>query len=112
MRMGAVKLFAVVTPASSQPANLGVGGEIFEKMQLEFAEAYNCKDIAAMAGFFNENGTRITPAGVFLGGAATRGELEKVSVEYRVLEYNSDRSISRLEGNMVFHARTYHSNSG
>jgi hypothetical protein len=32
-------------------------------VQSEFAEAYNHKDIAAMAAFFSENGVRITPAG-------------------------------------------------
>ena len=45
-------LFAVVAPASTQPVEQGAGGEIFEKMQSEFAEAYNRKDIAATAGFF------------------------------------------------------------
>ena len=59
MSVAAVMFFAVVTSASTQPVEPGAGGEIFEKMQSEFAEAYNRKDIAAMAGFFSENGVRM-----------------------------------------------------
>jgi hypothetical protein len=50
----AIMLFGVVTPASTQQAKSGAGGELFEKVQLEFAEAYNRKDFAAIAAFFIE----------------------------------------------------------
>jgi hypothetical protein len=36
-------------------------------VQSDFAEAYNRKDVAAMAELFSENGVRITPAGIFRG---------------------------------------------
>jgi hypothetical protein len=63
--VAAIMLFGVVTPASTQQDEPGAGGVLFEKVQSDFAEAYNRKDIAAMAAFFSENGLRITPAGVF-----------------------------------------------
>ena len=61
--VAAIMLFGAVTPASTQQNEQGAGGEIFEKVQSEFAEAYNHKDIGAMAAFFRENGVRIRPAG-------------------------------------------------
>jgi hypothetical protein len=48
----AVMLFGAVTPASTEQNEPGAGGELFEKVQSEFAEAYNRKDVAAMASFF------------------------------------------------------------
>jgi ketosteroid isomerase-like protein len=48
------------------------GGEHFQKVQSDFAEAYNRKDVAAMAELFSENGVRITPAGIFRGRDAIR----------------------------------------
>jgi hypothetical protein len=35
----AITLFAIVTPASTQQDEPGAGGELFEKMQMQFAEA-------------------------------------------------------------------------
>ena len=112
MSVAAVMLFAVVTPASTQPVEPGVGGEIFEKMQSEFAEAYNRKDIAAMAGFFSENGVRITPAGVFRGRDAIGRELQRVVIDLGLHDYSVRRTISRLEGNMVFNAGEWQAKLG
>jgi len=44
--------FQAITPASTPQNELGAGGELFEKAQSEFAEAYNRKDVAAMAAVF------------------------------------------------------------
>ena len=66
----AIMLFGVVTPASTQQDEPGAGGELFEKVQLEFTEAYNRKNIAAIAAFFSENGVRITPAGILASSFA------------------------------------------
>ena len=52
-----VMSLCVATPASTQQPEPGAGGELFEKLQSEFAEAYNRKDIAGMAAFFSENGS-------------------------------------------------------
>ena len=54
-----VMSLCVATPASTQQPEPGAGGELFEKMQSEFAEAYNRKDIAGMAAFFSGNGVRL-----------------------------------------------------
>jgi hypothetical protein len=44
----AIMLFGFVTPASTQLDEPGAGGELFEKVQLEFAEAYNLGAIAGL----------------------------------------------------------------
>jgi ketosteroid isomerase-like protein len=105
MSVAAVMLFAVVTPASTQPVEPGAGGDIFEKMQSEFAEAYNRKDIAAMAGFFSENGVRITPAGVFRGREAIGRELQRVVIDLGLHDYSVRRT-------MVFNAGEWQAKLG
>jgi ketosteroid isomerase-like protein len=100
----ALMLFGAVTPASTQQNEPGAGGELFEKMQSEFAEAYYRKDRAAMAGFFSENGVRITPAGVFRGRDAIGRELQRVVIDLGLHDYSVRRTVSRLKGNMVFNA--------
>ena len=100
----AITLLGVVTPASLQQNEPAAGGALFEKMQSDFAEAYNRKDIAAMAGFFSENGVRITPVGIFRGREAIGRELKRVSLDLGLHDYSVTRMVSRLEGNMVFNA--------
>jgi ketosteroid isomerase-like protein len=80
------------------------GGEIFEKVQSQFAEAYNREDMAAMAAFFSENGVCITPAGVFRGRDAIGRELQRVVIDLGLHDYSVRRTVSRLGGNMVFNA--------
>jgi len=102
--VAAVLLFCAVTPASTQPDEPSAGGELFEKMQSEFADAYNRKDVAAMAAFFSANGVRITPAGIFRGRGAVGRELQRVVIDLGLHDYSVRRTVSRLEGNMVFNA--------
>ena len=99
-----VMLLGVVVPASSQQDEPSAGGELFEKVQSEFAEAYNRKDIAAMAAFFSENGVRITPAGIFRGRDAIGRDLQRVVIDLGLHDYSVRRTVSRLEGDMVFNA--------
>jgi len=108
----AVMIFGVVTPASTEQDEPGAGGELFEKVQSEFAQAYNRKDIAAMAAFFSENGVRITPSGVFRGREAIGRELERVVVDLKLHDYSVRRTVSRLEGNMVFNAGEWQAKLG
>jgi ketosteroid isomerase-like protein len=110
--IAAVMFFGVVAPASTQQDEPDAGGEIFEKVQSEFAEAYNRKDIAAMAAFFSENGVRITPAGVFRGRDAIGRELQRVVIDLGLHDYSMRRTISRLEGNMVFNAGEWQAKLG
>lgn len=106
-----VMLFGFVLSASAQPNEPSVGGELFQKMQSEFAEAYNRRDVAAMAAFFSEDGVRITPNGIFRGRDAIRAEMQRV-IEMGLHDYTVRRSVSRLEGNMVFNAGEWQAKLG
>ena len=108
----AIMLLGVVTPASTQQDEPAAGGEIFEKMQSEFAEAYNRKDIAAMAAFFSENGVRITPAGIFHGRDAIGRELKRVVIDLGLHDYSVRRTVSRMQGGMVFNAGEWQAKLG
>jgi ketosteroid isomerase-like protein len=110
--VAAIMLFGVVTPALTQQDEPGAGGALFEKVQSDFAEAYNRKDIAAMAAFFSENGVRITPAGVFRGRDAIARELQRVVIELGLHDYSVRRTVSRLEGGMVFNAGEWQAKLG
>ncbi|MFL6824886.1 MAG: YybH family protein [Bradyrhizobium sp.] len=110
--VAAIMLFGAVIQASTQQNEPGAGGELFEKMQSEFAEAYNRKDIGAMAALFSENAVRITPAGIFLGPDAIGRELERVVVELGLHDYSVVRTVSRLEGGMVFNAGEWRARLG
>jgi ketosteroid isomerase-like protein len=110
--VAAVMLLGAVTPASTQENEPDAGGELFEKVQSEFAEAYNRKDVAAMAAFFSENGVRITPAGVFRGRDAIGRELQRVVIDLGLHDYSVRRTVSRLEGNMVFNAGEWQAKLG
>ena len=108
----AIMLLGVVTPASTQQDEPGAGGELFEKMQSEFAEAHNRKDIAAMAAFFSENGVRITPAGIFHGRDAIGRELKRVVIDLGLHDYSVRRTVSRMQGGMVFNAGEWQAKLG
>jgi ketosteroid isomerase-like protein len=107
----AVMLFGAVTPASTQQNEPGAGGELFQKVQAEFAEAYNRKDVAAMAAFFSESGVRVTPTGIFRGREAIGREMQRV-IEMGLHDYSVRRTVSRLEGNMVFNAGEWQAKLG
>ena len=110
--VAAVVLFAAATPASTEQGEPAVGGALFEKMQSEFAEAYNRKDVTAMAGFFSENAVRVTPAGVFRGRDAIGRELQRVVIDLGLHDYSVRRTVSRLEGGMVFNAGEWQAKLG
>jgi ketosteroid isomerase-like protein len=101
---GTVCLLLASTAASPQQIEPSAGGELFEKIQSDFAEAYNRKDVPAMAAFFSENAVRVTPAGIFRGRQAIGRELQRVSIDLGLHDYSVKRIVSRVEGNMVFNA--------
>jgi ketosteroid isomerase-like protein len=103
--IGAIALIwlGTVTPALPQ-AEPSAGGELFERMQADFAQAYNRKDLDAMANAFSENAVRITPAGIFHGREAIGRELKRVVVDLGLHDYSVKRMVSRLQGDMVFNA--------
>ena len=114
IRLAAIIMLGVVTvtSASSQQSEPSAGGELFEKMQSEFAAAYNRKDIASMAAFFSENGVRITPAGIFRGRDAIGRELQRVVFDLGLPDYSVRRTVSRSEGGMVFNAGEWQAKFG
>lgn len=100
------------TSASPQHIEPSVGGEAFEKMQSDFAEAYNRKDVAAMAAFFSENAVRVTPAGIFRGRDAIGRELQRVSIDLGLHDYSVKRLVSRAQGNLVYNAGEWQAKLG
>jgi ketosteroid isomerase-like protein len=107
----ACMLLCAATPASAQQSEPAAGGEAYQRVQSEFAEAYNRKDVAAMAAFFSENGVRITPSGIFRGRDAIRRELQRV-IEMGLHDYSVRRTVSRLQGNMVLNAGEWQAKLG
>jgi hypothetical protein len=65
-----------------------------------------------MAAFFSENGVRITPTGVFRGREAIGRELERVVVDLGLHDYSVRRTVSRLQGSMVFNAGEWQAKLG
>lgn len=111
-RTGVILFFLAATPAIPQQIEPGAGGDLFEKMQAEFAAAYNRKDVAAMASFFAEDAVRITPAGVFRGREAIARELQRVSIDLGLHDYSVKRTVSRRKGDMVFNAGEWQATLG
>jgi ketosteroid isomerase-like protein len=107
-----VMSLCIATPASTQQPEPSAGGELFERAQSDFAEAYNRKDVARMAAFFSENGVRITPVGVFRGRDAIERELRRVVIELGLHDYSVRRTVSRMEGGMVFNAGEWQAKLG
>jgi ketosteroid isomerase-like protein len=110
--VAAILLLSAASPASTQQDETGAGGELFEKMQSEFAKAYNRKDVPAMAAFFSENGVRITPARVFLGRDAIAREFKRVVIDLGLHDYSVRRTVSRMQGGMVFNAGEWQAKLG
>jgi len=107
----ALILLGALTPALAQQSEPSVGGEPYQKVQSEFAEAYNRKDVAAMAAFFSENGVRITPSGMFRGRDAIRREMQRV-IDLGLHDYSVQRTVSRALGDMVFNAGEWRAKLG
>ena len=110
--IAAVMMLGFAAPAATQQIEPGAGGEAFERMQAEFAAAYNRKDVPAMAAFFSENGVRITPAGIFHGREAIARELQRVVIDLGLHDYSVRRTVSRLKGDMVFNAGQWQATLG
>jgi ketosteroid isomerase-like protein len=104
-------LLGAPTAASAQQSDPSAGGEIFQKIQSEFAEAYNRKDVAKMAAFFSKNGVRITPAGIFRGRSAIGQEMQRV-IDLGLHDYSVRRTVSRVVGDMLWNAGEWQAKLG
>src|SRR3954452_23591153 len=69
----------------------------YADLQKNFAEAYNRKDVDAMAAAFAEDAIRVTPSGIFVGRDAIRRNLQDV-VEMGLHDYSVQPTVSRSVG--------------
>lgn len=83
----------------------------YADLQKNFAEAYNRKDVDAMAAAFTEDAIRVTPSGMFVGREAIRRNLQDV-VNLDLHDYSVERNVSRSIGNFVFNAGEWQAKLG
>jgi ketosteroid isomerase-like protein len=83
----------------------------YADLQKNFAEAYNRKDVDAMAEAFTEDAVRVTPSGIFVGREAIRRNLQDV-VNLDLHDYSVERNVSRSSGNFVFNAGEWQAKLG
>ena len=101
--VAAILWLSAAAPAASQQDKTSAGGEAFEKVQSDFAEAYNRKDVDAMATAFSEDAIRVTPSGIFQGWEAIRHNLQD-ALNMGLDDYSVRRTVSRSYGGFVFNA--------
>ena len=102
---------SAASPASAQQDKASAGGELFDKVQSEFAAAYNRSDIDAMATAFSEDAIRVTPSGIFQGRAAIRNTLQN-ALSMGLHDYSVRRIVSRSYGAFVFNAGEWQAKLG
>lgn len=83
----------------------------YADLQKNFAEAYNRKDVDAMAAAFTEDAVRVTPSGMFVGREAIRRNLQDV-VSLDLHDYSVERNVSRSFGNFIFNAGEWQAKLG
>jgi ketosteroid isomerase-like protein len=80
-------------------------------LQKKFAEAYNRKDVDAMAAAFTDDAVRVTPSGIFVGREAIRRNLQDV-IDLDLHDYSVERNVSRSMGNFVFNVGEWRAKLG
>jgi ketosteroid isomerase-like protein len=83
----------------------------YAELQKNFAEAYNRKDVDAMAAAFAEDAIRVTPSGIFQGREAIRRYFQTV-LDMGLHDYKVQRTVSRSEGTFVFNAGEWQAKLG
>ena len=107
----ACMLLGVVARSSAQQNFSASDEKIYQDVQRQFAEAYNRQDAGAMAALFTENGVRITPSGIFQGRDAILSDMQN-TLKMGLHDYTVRRTVSRSEGNLVFHAGEWQAKLG
>jgi ketosteroid isomerase-like protein len=102
---------SAASPAFAQQDKASEGGELFDKVQSEFAAAYNRSDIDAMATAFSEDAVRVTPSGIFQGREAIRNTLQN-ALSMGLHNYSVRRIVSRSYGAFVFNAGKWQAKLG
>jgi ketosteroid isomerase-like protein len=106
-----VLVLGAASPAVAQQIRTTTDDEVFQQLQKQFAEAYNRKDVNAMAELFTENGLRVTPSGIFNGRDAIRRNMQE-AIEMGVHDYTVQRSVSRREGHFILNAGEWQAKVG
>ncbi|MET4236673.1 ketosteroid isomerase-like protein [Bradyrhizobium sp. i1.4.4] len=83
----------------------------YADLQKKFADAYNRKDVDAMAAAFTEDTIRVTPSGIFVGREAIRRNLQDI-LNLDLHDYSVERNVSRSFGNFVFNAGEWQAKFG
>jgi ketosteroid isomerase-like protein len=104
-------LLGPATAATAQQSPVTTDDDVFQQVQKQFAEAYNRKDVNAMAELFTENGLRVTPSGIFSGRDAIRRNLQE-AIEMGVRDYAVQRTVSRREGQFILNAGEWQAKVG
>jgi ketosteroid isomerase-like protein len=110
MKAMAIAAMLVVLPAQAMSQE-SQGDAGFADVQRQFADAYNHKDVEAMAAAFSETAVRVTPSGVFQGRAAIRRGFQD-ALSMGLHEYAVRRTVSRPYGAFVFNAGEWRAKLG
>ncbi|MCK1407690.1 nuclear transport factor 2 family protein [Bradyrhizobium sp. 76] len=110
MRTVVLAAFLLIS-ASYVAAAQQTSGDQYADLQKNFAEAYNRKDVDAMAAAFTDDAIRVTPSGMFVGREAIRRNLQDV-VNLDLHDYSVERNVSRSFGNFVFNAGEWQAKLG
>ena len=105
----AVMLAALPIQAMSEESK--GDGDALTKFQKQFAEAYNRKDIEAMATAFSESAIRVTPTGIFQGRDAIRHNFQD-ALNMGLHDYSVRRTVSRPYGEFTFNAGEWQAKLG
>lgn len=105
--LAALLLMSASCVAAAQQAS----DDQYADLQKNFAEAYNRKDVDAMAAAFTDDAIRVTPSGMFVGREAIRRNLQDV-VNLDLHDYSVERNVSRSFGKFVFNAGEWQAKLG
>ena len=103
-------LLCVVIPAQAQQTDSSSLAPCLE-VQTKFVEARSRRDVDGMAALFAPDGIRVTPDGVFLGRDAIRHNLQNL-VTAGLHDFTTQRTVSRLEGGILFDAGQWQARLG
>ena len=96
-------LLCVAIPAQAQRTGSSRDFAHCLEVQNKFVEARSRRDVDGMAALFARDGIRVTPDGVFLGRDAIRHNLQSL-VTAGLHDFTTQRTVSRLEGGILFDA--------
>jgi ketosteroid isomerase-like protein len=104
-------LLCAAVPALAQQTGSSRDLTHCQDLQNKFVEARSRHDVDGMASLFAEDGIRMTPDGVFLGRDAIRRNPQSL-VTAGLRDFTTQRTVSRLEGGILFDAGEWHARLG